>query len=95
MPTCRSSGIKTASAVINAGRTKLISIHGACTGIAPTTIKVFDNASAASGTELARMILAPEASLEFDMHGVLALNGLYLDIGTGGGQGAAVSVEFA
>ena len=95
MPTCRSSGIKTASAVVNAGRTKLISIHAVGTGIAPTTVKVFDNASAASGTELARMILAPEASLEFDMHGVLALNGLYLSISAGAGEGAAVSVEFA
>ena len=95
MPTCRSSGIKTASAVINAGRTKLISIHCACTGQAPTTVKVFDNASAASGTELARMILAPDQTLEFDMHGVLAVNGLYLSISSGTNESAAVSVEFA
>lgn len=94
MVTCRSSGVNTASAVVNAGRTRLISIHAACTGSAPTTIKVFDNASAASGTELARMILQPESSLEFDMHGVLALNGLYLSISAGAGEGAAVSVEF-
>ena len=67
MATCRSSGVNTASAVINAGRTRLISIHSACTGSAPTTIKVFDNASAASGKELARMILQPESSLEFDI----------------------------
>ena len=95
MPTCRSSGIKTASAVVNAGRTKLISIHAVCTGIAPTTVKVFDNASAASGTELARMVLAPEQTIEFDMHGVLALNGLYLSISSGTNESAAVSVEFA
>ena len=95
MPTCRSSGIKTASAVVNAGRTKLISIHAVCTGIAPTTVKVFDNASAASGTELARMILAPDQTIEFDMHGVLALSGLYLSISSGTNESAAVSVEFA
>tara|TARA_Y100000004_G_scaffold192816_1_gene254038 strand:- start:1193 stop:1495 length:303 start_codon:yes stop_codon:yes gene_type:complete len=100
MPSCRSSGVKTASAVINAGRCKLISIHAQYTGSAATTVKVFDNASAASGTELARIILggvdpAAPHSIEFDMHGVLALNGLYLDISSGGGAGAAVSVEFA
>tara|TARA_R100000406_G_scaffold20170_3_gene12375 strand:- start:1104 stop:1394 length:291 start_codon:yes stop_codon:yes gene_type:complete len=96
MPTCRSSGVQTASAVVNAGRCKLISIHAQLTGVAATTVKVFDNASAASGTELARIIMEnPNETIEFDMHGVLALNGLYLDISTGGGTGAAVSVEFA
>ena len=37
----------------------------------------------------------PNETQEFDMHGVLALNGLYLEISTGAGTGAAVSVEFA
>ena len=95
MPTCRSSGVQTASAVVNAGRCKLISVHAQLTGNAATTVKVFDNASAASGTELARLILAPDQTIEFDMHGVLALNGLYLSISSGTNEGAAVSVEFA
>lgn len=97
MPSCRSSGVLTASAVVNAGRCKLISIHAMNTGAgAPTTIKLFDNASAASGTELTRMIVEPGmAPAEFDMHGVICLNGLYLEISTGAGTGAAVSVEFA
>tara|TARA_Y100001938_G_scaffold149883_1_gene238449 strand:+ start:3490 stop:3810 length:321 start_codon:yes stop_codon:yes gene_type:complete len=105
MASCRSSGVKTSSTAIHAGQCKLVSIHGVLTGTKPTTIKVFDNASAASGLELARMILAqtdpadpaartgPEC-LEFDMHGVLATNGLYLSISSGTGEGAAVSVEF-
>tara|TARA_R100000406_G_scaffold84763_2_gene67895 strand:- start:897 stop:1223 length:327 start_codon:yes stop_codon:yes gene_type:complete len=105
MPQCRSSGVKTANAAIFAGQVRLISIHAVLTGTKPTTIKVFDNASAASGTELARMIVAqtdpadpaartgPEMA-EFDMHGVLAVNGLYLSISSGTGEGAAVSVEF-
>ena len=106
MPQCRSSGVKTASAAIFAGQLRLISIHAVLTGTKPTTIKVFDNASAASGTELARIILArpqdpPDPAaydspslIEFDMHGVLAVNGLYLSISSGTGEGAAVSVEF-
>ena len=99
MPSCRSSGVLTASAVVNAGRCKLISIHVQNTGAgASTTVRLFDNASAASGTELTRLIVDPAAAnspMEFDMHGVLCLNGLYLDISTGAGTGAAVSVEFA
>ena len=98
MASCRSSGVLTASAVVSAERCKLVSIHAQLTGTNPTTVRVFDNSSAASGKELARIILKdPEGphAIEFDMHGVIASNGLYLDIATGAGIGAAVSVEFA
>lgn len=95
MSSCRSSGIQTANAIIFSGRCKLVSIHSTCTGSAPTTIKVFDNASAASGKELARKLLAPDQTIEFDMHGVIASNGLFLSISSGSGEGAAVSVEFS
>ena len=106
MASCRSSGVKTASTAIHSGQCKLVSIHAVLTGTATTTIKVFDNASAASGLELSRMILSkPDPAdpatagnsppmIEFDMHGVLATNGLYLSISSGAGEGAAVSVEF-
>ena len=78
MPSCRSSGVLTASSVISSERCKLISIHAMNTGAgAETTVKVFDNTAA-----------------EYDMHGVIASNGLYLEISTGTGTGAAVSVEF-
>jgi len=98
MPTCRSSGIQSSSAIVHSGRCKLISIHAQFTGSATTTIRVFDNASAASGTELARIVFGggtPDEKIEYDMHGVIAHNGLFLDISTGAGTGAAVSVEFA
>lgn len=94
MPSCRSSGVLTASSVISSERCKLISIHCQVTGAGPTTVKVYDN-TAASGKELLRIILVPDSSaIEFDMHGVISSNGLYLDISTGGGAGAAVSVEY-
>ena len=105
MASCRSSGVLTANSLVFNGQCKLISIHAVLTGTKPTTIKVFDN-NAASGKEIARLILAqadpadptarvgPEI-IEFDMHGVIASNGLYLEISTGTGMGAAVSVEFA
>lgn len=99
MSQCRSSGVKTASGVIFSGQCRLVSVHATLTGTANTTIKVFDNASAASGTELTRLIVrtSPDSPsmAEFDMHGVLAVNGLYLSISSGAGEGAAVSVEFA
>ena len=103
MQGCRSSGVQTANHVVSAQRAQLMSIHAQLTGTATTTVKVFDHASSASGTELARIILTPNAlpvsneltRIEFDMHGVIATNGLYLSISTGTGTGAAVSVEFA
>ena len=104
MGSCRSSGVLTADAVISAERCKLVSIHAQYTGSAATTVKVFDNASAASGKELARIILFTDAAaptavkdvstVEFDMHGVISLNGLFLEISGAGGMGAAVSVEY-
>jgi hypothetical protein len=93
---CRSSGVLTASAIVSADRCKLISIHAQLTGTNPTLVKVFDNV-AASGKELARinLVTSKTDTIEFDMHGVIASTGLYLDIATGTGLGAAVSVEFA
>jgi len=97
MASCRSSGVLTASAVVSAERCKLVSIHAQLTGANPTLVRVFDNSSAASGKELARinLVTSKTDTIEFDMHGVIASNGLYLDIATGTGIGAAVSVEFA
>lgn len=105
MASCRSSGVLTASAVVSVERCKLMSIHAQYTGTTGiTTVKLFDN-TAASGKELVRIILqAPNpadpalynnSTFEFDMHGVIASNGLYLEISTGAGTGAAVSVEFS
>lgn len=99
MPSCRSSGVLTSSAVISSDRCKLISIHLQFTGNAPTTVRLFDNAASATGKELTRVILLPPPDgsgiFEFDMHGVICSNGLFLDISTGAGTGAAVSVEFS
>ena len=97
MASWRSSGVLTASAVVSAERCKLVSIHAQLTGTNPTLVRVFDNSSAASGKELARinLVTSKTDAIEFDMHGVIASNGLYLDIATGTGIGAAVSVEFA
>ena len=95
MSSCRSSGVLTSSQTVSGDRCKLISIHATLTGQNPTTVKVWDNASAASGKELARITLGQTENLEFDMHGVIATNGLYLDISSGTDEGAAVSVEFA
>jgi hypothetical protein len=95
MPSCRSSGVLTASGLVYSGKCKLISIHAQYTGSSATTIKVFDN-TAASGKELARLILtANPKTIEFDMHGVLCSKGLFLEISGNAGFGAAVSVEFA
>ena len=92
MASCRSSGILLDSGVVFVGSCKLVSIHAAEVDGSPAIIKVFDNASAASGKELARIVLSANQTVEFDMHGVLCSNGLYYEETTGE---AAVSIEFS
>lgn len=99
---CRTSFVQSASKMISVGQCRLVSIHAVLTGSSATTIKVYDTATsvgASAGNEMARIILraTPDSPsiIEFDMHGVLANNGLYLEISSGSGEGAAVSVEFS
>jgi hypothetical protein len=101
MGACRTSFVQTSSAMIHVGQCRLVSIHSVLTGTNPTTIKVYDTATsggASAANEMARIILraspASPSIIEFDMHGVIATNGLYLEISSGSGEGAAVSVEF-
>tara|TARA_R110000787_G_scaffold285407_1_gene400921 strand:- start:532 stop:810 length:279 start_codon:yes stop_codon:yes gene_type:complete len=88
---CRTSGVLTANALIYTGKVKLISIHATEVGAGAAVIKVFDN-TAASGKEIARLTLAANQTIEFDMHGVLCMTGLYFQEVSGA---VAVSIEFA
>ena len=87
---CRSSGVLTASALVVSGQVKLISIH-ACSVGAPTVIKIFDN-TAASGKEIARLTMGPDSIIEYDMHGVLCMTGIYVQEASGAME---VSIEYA
>tara|TARA_R100000773_G_C4194995_1_gene99495 strand:+ start:465 stop:743 length:279 start_codon:yes stop_codon:yes gene_type:complete len=87
---CRTSGVLTASAVVARHQCKLISIHATETAGSMAQIKVFDGTSN-SGLEIARLILAAGQTIEFDMHGVIAKNGLYFEETSGA---VAVSIEF-
>ena len=98
--TCCTSGVRTADAIIHKGRCKLVSIHASTVTSGTFTVKVFDSAdndpSSAGEIEVARLqIHAIDAnkgqSMEYDMHGVVCQNGIFVDItGTG-----AYSIEFA
>ena len=92
MASCRSSGVLTASGVVFSGKCKLISIHACEVDGSAATVKVWDNASAASGKELARIVLAANQTIEFDMHGVICSNGIFFEEDAGQ---VAVSIEFA
>ena len=79
MPSCRSSGLLTASGQVFTGKCKLISIHvNASAG--PIQVKIFDGTDN-TGKELARIDLdgAATQNMEFDMHGVLCSDGLYYE----------------
>jgi len=87
---CRSSGVLTASTLVVTGQAKLVSIHFCSVG-APTVIKVFDNTSA-SGKEVARITIPPDTVGEFDMHGVLCRNGIFVEEASGAME---VSIEYS
>ena len=101
---CRSSGLLDSSQQVVTGRCKLVSIHATSIGGA-ATIRVFDGTDA-TGKEVARITLGIEhltgqppspnyiqdESVEFDMHGVIMLNGIYYEEASGE---AAVFINFA
>lgn len=103
---CRSSGVLTATAVVAAHPCKLKSIHFSvfAGGSDVVTIKVFDSkdSTLSGNTELARVVVKGSTvvdNIEYDMHGVLAREGLYLEITNSAGSPNAatihaVSVEF-
>jgi len=88
---CRSSGVLTSSAVVSSDRALLVSVHATEVAGSAATVKIWDN-TAASGKEVARITLAANQTIEFDMHGVLCTNGIYFEEDAGQ---VAVSIEFA
>ena len=98
---CRSSRLITADTLVHSGRCKLISFHGYNNhATASCVVKIYDN-TAASGKVVSKYVvpgindaggngLSP--TLEFDMHGVICENGLYVDITNGTPN---LTVEFA
>ena len=106
MDTCRSSGVLVASDVIAAHQCRLKSIHFSVFAGGPDviTIKVWDSkdSTLTNNTELARFVVKASqavSNVEYDMHGVLAREGLYLQIANSAGSPNAdtlhsVSVEF-
>jgi len=102
----RSSGVLTGSDVVAAHQCRLKSIHF-CTfagGPDVITIKVYDSedSTLSGNTELARFVVAGPSgysNVEYDMHGVLCREGIYLQIANSEGSPNAatfhaVSIEF-
>lgn len=90
----QSSGLLTADGAISATSCYLTSIMVGADGTNAATVILYDNASAASGTVVAKIIVDAGATAEtmtFDSP-VQCNNGLYLDIG---GTGAEVVVHFS
>lgn len=77
--TLTSSGVKTADGVIVARPCRILSVM--LDGVSATAI-VYDNASAASGTQVARLVTPTDGGSKVWSHdeGVECLNGAYLDV---------------
>ena len=86
MASSRSSGLKTADAVIQTGRNRINAITLLGDGTNAASIVVYDNASAASGVVLAKVtaLAADRFTHVLFENPVVAENGLYADVsGTG------------
>jgi len=94
---CRSSGVLGESAIITPDSAKLISVHFNIKVVSDNsvTVKVFDGTDN-SGLELCRVTQSKTGhyNLEFDMHGVMCPNGIFLEITEVSTSEAFVSVEF-
>tara|TARA_R110001592_G_scaffold267275_1_gene533259 strand:- start:1279 stop:1584 length:306 start_codon:yes stop_codon:yes gene_type:complete len=97
---CRTSGVILADGVAVGEGCKLISIHATSVATA-TTIYVFDSNTTATGTEIARINLAANQTIEFDMHGVICKHGVFVAeralnaaIGATTGGAMAVTIEY-
>ena len=93
---CRSSGVLGASAIISSENAKLVSLHMAImVNGGECTVKVF-NGTDNSGTEIVRFSNTTNGfyNVEYDMHGVLCRNGIFLEVTEAGSSTANVSVEF-
>lgn len=89
-----SSGLKSADAAIYAAECKLHGLFVLTDGTNAATVVLYDNASAASGTELAKYVV-PGASLSGYVHfdcPVGASKGIYADVS---GTGANYIVHYA
>ena len=83
---CAGSGVKTADAVVHVGRCSLLGVKATNVSGSAFTVQVWDSATATSSqkVEVARLVLAANGSLEYDMHGRMCAEGLYVDVtGTG------------
>lgn len=89
-----SSGLKSADAVISAATSTLRGLTVIADGTNEATVILYDNASAASGTVLDKVIVdAGLTHVYVPYHGgVVALNGIYADVT---GTGAAYIVHYS
>ena len=101
----RSSGVLSATSIVAAHPCRLKSVHATCRADAADEyiIKVYDSkdATLTGNTELIRMVFNGSTethNIEYDCHGVLAREGLYLEITAPAvpapNSHCAVSVEF-
>ena len=86
MASSRSSGLKTADAVIQTGRNRINAVTLLGDGTNAASLILYDNASAASGTVLAKVTALAATRLTHILfeNPVIAEDGIYADVsGTG------------
>lgn len=88
-----STGIQTGTTVVSGERCKLMSVHATNASGSAITLNVWDSGTATttSKIEVTRMVLPANSNLEYDMHGRIMAEGVYVVISAA----CAYSVEYA
>ena len=88
-----STGIQTATSVVSSARCKLESIHATNASGSAITLNIWDSGTAtdSSKVEVARMVLPANSNLEYDMHGRIMAEGIYVVVSAS----CAYSVEYS
>tara|TARA_R110002051_G_scaffold231956_1_gene293806 strand:- start:293 stop:568 length:276 start_codon:yes stop_codon:yes gene_type:complete len=88
-----STGIQTATSIVSSARCKLESFHATNASGSAITLNVWDSGTATiSGKiEVTRMVLPANSNLEYDMHGRIMAEGIYVVVSAA----CAYSVEYS
>lgn len=88
-----STGVQTGNSVVSSARCKLESFHASNASGSAITLKLWDSGTATTSSkiEVVRMVLPANSNLEYDMHGRIMAEGIYVVVSAA----CAYSVEYS
>ena len=88
-----STGVNTTTSLVSSARCKLESVHATNASGSAITLNIWDSGTetTSSKIEVVRMVLPANSNLEYDMHGRIMAEGIYVVVSAS----CAYSVEYS